>query len=150
MVLWDVNLLLYAAIPTSPHHARCRSLLLALLGGEEHFAISEFVLASFVRICTNPKAFDPPALPREALAFCQSLLSHPLAVKVAPGPRHWRIFEDLVLAAGVRGSDIADAHLAALAIEHGCSWWSSDRDFARFGGLRWHDPLLDAVSVHEP
>lgn len=149
MVLWDVNLLLYAAIPSCPHHRRCRSLLRVLVDGTEHFALSELVLSAVVRVATNPRVFDPPASPPEAFAFCRSLLSHPLAVRVAPGPRHWQIFEDLVSSTGIRGSDTTDAYLAALVMEHGCTWWSSDAGFARFPGLDWHDPLARAGTVNE-
>lgn len=149
MVLWDVNLLLHAAISSSPHHRRCRSLLESLVSGEERFALSELILSAVVRVATNPRVFDPPASPDEAFAFCRSLLSHPLAVNLAPGPRHWQIFEDLVSSTGIRGSDTTDAYLAALAMEHGCVWWSSDTGFGRFAALRWHNPLAEAGAVHE-
>ena len=141
MVLWDVNLLLYAAKPELPDHAQSRGLLQALLDEEEPFGLSELILAAVVRIATNPKVFQPPVSPASAFDFCRSLREHPQAVTVSPGPRHWQIFQDLVLSAGIRGSDTTDAYLAALAIEHGCEWWTTDTDFARFPGLRWHNPL---------
>lgn len=78
----------------------------------------------------------------DAFAFVDAWRRHPRAVRIALGERHWRIFHDLVLAAGIRGSDTTDAYLAALAIEHGCEWWTTDSGFARFEALRWRD-LLD-------
>lgn len=141
MTLWDVNLLLHAAKRESNHHAACRRLLQELVDSDQHFAVNSSILAAVVRISTNPRVFSPPASPNVALAFCRALLCHPRAVPVAPGTRHWSIFEDLVRAAGIQGSDTTDAWLAALAIEHGCEWWSADRGFARFPSLRWHNPL---------
>ena len=141
MVLWDVNLLLYASIPQSEHFGRCRPLLQRLVDGDEHFAVSELILAAFVRIGTNPRVFKPPADPAETFAICRALREHPQAVQLTPGKRHWEIFEDLVLGTGLHGSDTTDAYLAALALEHGCEFWTADNHFARFPGLRWHNPL---------
>ena len=141
MVLWDVNLLLHAAMPASPRHRRCRDLLEIVLDAPDPFAASQLILSSVVRIATNPKAFDPPASREQILAFCNAILDHPRAVRVTPGLRHWRIFEDLLMAARVRGADVTDAYLAALAMEHGREFWSADTGFARFPGLRWHNPL---------
>lgn len=141
MVLWDVNLLLYAAKPELPGHAQCRALLQRLLDEGEPFGLSELILAAVVRIATNPRAFQPPTSTASAFGFCQALRNHPRAVAIAPGPRHWQIFQDLVLSSGVRGSDTTDAYLAALAMEHGCEWWTADTGFSRFPGLCWHNPL---------
>ena len=66
---------------------------------------------------------------------------HPFTVSVAPGPRHWEIFEGLVVGHGISGSDSTDAYLAALAMEHGCEWWSTDEGFARFDRLRWRNVI---------
>lgn len=141
MILWDVNLLIYAATARSVHHARCRDLLSDLLAGDEPFALYDSILAAVVRITTNAKAFSPPASVESAFAFCGYLLQHPRTVLIAPGPRHWSLFADLVARARISGSDTTDAFLAALAIEHGATWWSSDSDFERFDALRWHNPL---------
>jgi toxin-antitoxin system PIN domain toxin len=141
IILWDSNLLLYAALPSTTHHERCRALLESVLSGEEHFAVSELILSSVVRVATNRKVLDPPASTDEAVAFCRSLIDHPSSVSIAPGPRHWQIYEDLVSASGISGSDTSDAYLAALAMEHGCQWWSSDEGYGRFEGLMWHNPL---------
>jgi uncharacterized protein len=144
MVLCDVSVLLQAAMSKSPHHATCRKNVSRLLGDGRPFAVSELVLASVVRIATNPRAFDPPANIESAFAFVRALRDHQGAVTIGPGERHFAIFEDLVRAANIRGSDTTDAYLAALALEHGCEWWTTDRDFARFPGLRWRNLLESA------
>jgi uncharacterized protein len=136
MVLCDVSVLLQAAMKKSPHHALCRRRVNSLLGGGEPFAVAELILAAVVRIATNPKAFKPPSTIDSAFAFARALRDHERAVVIGPGGRHFPIFEDLVRATGIRGSDTTDAYLAALALEHSCEWWTTDRDFARFPGLR--------------
>lgn len=73
----------------------------------------------------------------DALAFAAQLREPPNCVPVAPGPRHWEIFRRLCTESGVKGNLVPDAYLAALAIESGCEWVTTDRDFGRFTGLRW-------------
>lgn len=139
MQLPDVNVLIYAHREDGPEHERYAAWLRGLTGAPEPFAVSETVLARVIRIVTNPKIFDPPSPTRAAVAFCQRLVDWPRAVMVAPSRRHWDIFTDLC--ADVRGPLVADAHLAALAIEHGCELITTDSDFARFPGLRWRHPF---------
>lgn len=105
--------------------------------------MSELVLSGFVRVATHPRIFSPPAPVDRALAFATALRMQPNAVLLTPGPRHWEIFERLCLAAGAKGNLVADAYLAALAIETGSDWITSDRDFSRFPGLRWRHPLAE-------
>ena len=141
MILLDVNVLVHAFHEASPEHEAYRAWLETTVEADEPFGMSELVLSGFVRISTHPRVFNPPAPVGEALAFANALRSQPNAVIVAPGPRHWEIFEGLCVAAGVKGNLVADAYLAALAIESGCEWISGDRDFSRFPGLRWRHPL---------
>jgi toxin-antitoxin system PIN domain toxin len=141
VIAFDVNVLLQAFMPLSPHHARCRSVVQEVLGSGAGIGVSELVLAAVVRIATNPRVFRPPASTPRAFAFCAALLGHDHAVAIAPGARHWRIFRDLVEASGIRGADTTDAYLAALAIEQGCEWWTADAGFGRFAGLRWRNVL---------
>jgi len=103
--------------------------------------VAEFVLSSFVRIVTNSRIFDPPAPLQEALDFCDFVRNGENAVIVTPGPRHWDIFAELCLAAHAKAGLVADAYLAALAIEADCELITMDRDFARFPGLRWRRPF---------
>lgn len=144
MILLDVNVLVHAFHEASPEHAAHRVWLEAVVEADEPFGLSELVLSGFVRVATHPRIFDRPAPVREALAFADALRSQPNAVIVAPGTRHWELFERLCVAAGAKGNLVADAYLAALAIESGCEWVTSDRDFSRFPGLRWRHPLAAA------
>lgn len=141
MLLADVNVFLYAHRPESTDHDGYRSWLAAALVGVEPFGISEAVLASFVRIATHPRVYKEPTPPAVALAFCEAVLAAPSSVPVRPGPRHWPLFASLVKAAGARGNTVPDAYLAALALEHGATWITTDRGFARFPDLRWRPAL---------
>lgn len=87
--------------------------------------------------------FSPPAPVERALEFADALRASPTAVTVSPGARHWEIFERLCLTAGAKGNLVADAYVAALAIESGSEWITTDGDFSRFPGLRWRHPLAD-------
>jgi uncharacterized protein len=99
------------------------------------------VLTGFLRVVTHPRVFDPPSPIHHALRFVDELKSRPNATPIAPGPRHWGIFTGLCRDAGVKGDLVAHAALAALAIESGSEWVTTDRDYARFPGLRWRHPL---------
>ena len=94
-----------------------------------------------MRVATHPRIFSPPAPVGRAFAFATALRSQPNAVNINPGPRHWEIFERLCVATDAKGNLVADAYLAALAIESGSEWITTDRDFTRFPGLRWRHPL---------
>lgn len=149
MIAFDVNVLLQAFMPLSPHHERCRTLVEGVANAGKHFAVSDLVLAAVVRIATNPRVFKPPATTARAFEFADALKSHPQAVAIAPGARHWRTFRELVETARIRGSDTTDAYLAALAIEHGCEWWTADEGFGRFPGLSWRNVLESVPPAHE-
>lgn len=140
MVLPDVNVLVAAYRDDAPQHASCRSWLEAVLGGDEAFALSDLVLSGFLRVVTHARVFNLPSPPDEALKFANVIRNQPHCVPVRPGPRHWEIFSRLYRDADTRGNLIPDAYFAALAIEYGCEWITLDRDFARFGGLRWSRP----------
>jgi len=139
MQLPDVNVLIYAHREDAPEHHRYAAWLKALAEADEPFAVAEIVLASFLRIVTNGRIFDPPTPMATAIAFCQRLVDWPRAVLVVPSRRHWDLLADLC--ANIEGPLVADAYLAALAIEHGCELVTTDSDFARFKGLRWRHPL---------
>jgi toxin-antitoxin system PIN domain toxin len=136
----DVNVLVDAFREDSPHHARVGPWWRSVVASERSFALFDAVLAGFLRVVTHPRVFDPPAPLERALAFVHALESQPNAVRLRAGDRHWEIFERLCRESDARGNLIADAYLAALAIEQGCTWVTSDRDFARFRGLDWRPP----------
>jgi uncharacterized protein len=141
LILPDVNVLIHAFRRDSGRHAGCKPWLDALVEGDAQFGMSPLVLSAVVRITTNARVFREPSPLEEAFAFCASLLSQPHCERVTPGERHWDIFERLALEAAIRGPRVTDAWFAALAIEQGCTWITYDRDYARFAGLDWREPV---------
>lgn len=140
MILFDVNVLLNAHRVEQGDHEVARDLLQRTVADVRPYAVSEFILASFVRIATHRRALNPPTPLEEAVEFCNGLRSRPNARIVSPGPRHWGLFTDLCRRFDAAGNLASDAYLAALAIESGCEWVSFDRDFARFPELDWRSP----------
>jgi toxin-antitoxin system PIN domain toxin len=136
----DVNVLVDAYREDSPQHAAVAAWLRGVVDSHESFALFESVLAGFLRVATHPRIFDPPTPLEAAIEFSGALLAQPNCVVLRPGERHWGIFLELCLRAEAHGNLIADAYLAALTIEAGCVLVTSDRDFARFEGLRWQLP----------
>ena len=132
---------MYAFWREAPNHDEYRAWLEQLLAGVTAFAFSELVLSGFVRVVTNPRVFSPPADIDKALAFADAIRTHPAGVPAVPGPRHWDIFAGLCRAGRAKGNLVADANLAALAIESGSEWITTDRDYSRFPGLSWRHPL---------
>jgi uncharacterized protein len=110
-------------------------------GSSTAYGLSDLVLSGFVRVVTHPKVFTKPSSIAKAIEFTEQLRGQPNCVPVFPGPRHWDIFRALCVDGGVRGNLVPDAFLAAMAIESGCEWITTDRDFARFKGLRWRHPV---------
>jgi toxin-antitoxin system PIN domain toxin len=141
LILPDVNVLLYAFRADSDNHARYRRWLHDAIAADEPYGMSPQALASLVRICTNPRIFRKPTPLSEALAFASTLLKQSNCYAVTPGTRHWSIFERLCTRVGARGNLVQDAWFAALAIESGSEWITTDRDYAQFEGLRWRRPL---------
>jgi hypothetical protein len=141
LVLPDVNVLVYAYRQDAPHHTGCHDWLEATVNGDAAYGLSELVLSGFVRVVTHPKVFNRPSPLADALEFCEQLRERPNGVPVAPGRRHWQIFRDLCIGVGAKGNLVPDAYLAALAIESGCEWITTDRDYRRFKGLRWRHPV---------
>jgi toxin-antitoxin system PIN domain toxin len=141
VLLFDVNVLVYAHREDAENHIAYREWLETVINADAAFAISELVLSGFVRVVTHPKVFVKPSPVGDALAFAGQLRDQPNCVLLQPGPRHWDIFRRLCLESGVKGNLVPDAYLAALAIESGSEWITTDRDFSRFKDLRWRYPL---------
>lgn len=140
MILPDGNVLVYAYREDAPKHERYRRWLGRVLDGNEAYGLSDLVLAGFLRVVTHPRVFLPPSPVVHALVFAEALRDHPNCVPVTPGQRHWEIFTRLCREASAKGNLVPDAYLAALAIESGSEWMTTDRDYSRFPGLRWRDP----------
>jgi toxin-antitoxin system PIN domain toxin len=139
MQLPDVNVLIYAHRQDAPEHNRYAAWLRSLVESPEPFGMAEIILAGFLRIVTNPKIFQPATPMQTALSFCRTLIEWPRAVLLLPSRAHWDLF--VTLCTDIEGPLVADAYVAALAIEHGCELVTTDSDFARFKGLRWRHPL---------
>jgi toxin-antitoxin system PIN domain toxin len=137
----DVNLLLYAVDESSMHHERAKPWLESTLSGTEEVGFAWSVLLGFVRISTNPVAFGQALTADEALDFTDDWLDRSVATVVHPTNQHAAVLRRLLSPIGTAGNLTTDAHLAALAIEHGAELLSRDADFSRFEGLRWRDPL---------
>ena len=137
-----MNVLLYAHRADShPEHARYATWVAALATGAEPFALSVLVLTGVLRIATNPRIFPRPSTLDEALAFTGELVRQPMARLVGPGPRHWELLSELCRESGATAKLVADAAHAAVALEHGCTFVTTDADFGRFPRLRWRHPL---------
>jgi uncharacterized protein len=136
-----VNVLVYAAREDAPDHERYRAWLERALRSDEPFGVTSIVLSGFVRVVTHPRVFEVPSSIPIAFTFVDAIRGAPNAVPIEPGPRHFDLFARLCVEARARGNLVADAYLAALAIDAGCEWITTDRDFARFPGLRWRHPL---------
>lgn len=141
MILADVNVLIYAFRSDAERHDEYRAWLESVIHGAATYAVSPQVLASVVRICSHPRVFARPSRLHDAFEFGRVLLEQPNANVVTPGERHWGIFQSLCQQAGATGNLVQDAWFAALAIESGCEWITTDRDYARFPGLAWRSPL---------
>ena len=141
MLAPDVNVLVYAFREELPEHEACRAWLRSLVRSEAAFAVFDLVLSGFLRIVTHPRVFSPPAPLEAALAFVDVIRTRPNCVTLQPGARHWSIFERLCRETRAKGNLVADAYLAALAIESGCEWVTTDRDYSRFPGLSVSSPL---------
>jgi len=136
----DVNILVYAFREDAPDHDRYAEWLGALVNGDETYALADLVLSGFARVVTHPRVFRPPSTIVRALEFAEQVRSSPQCTIVSPGPRHWHIFARLCRTAGATGNLVPDAYLAALAMESGCEWITTDRGYGRFPGLRWRTP----------
>jgi uncharacterized protein len=140
--LVDTNLLLYAVDDTSVHHGRARPWLEDVLSGTETVGFAWNALLGFVRLITNPRVFTTPLTVDEALDIVEAWLVQPNATILQPTRRHAAVLRDLLGPLGTAGNLTSDAHLAALAREHGAQICSTDGDFARFPGVELVNPLL--------
>jgi uncharacterized protein len=143
MILVDANLLLYAYNPRAEQHEKSRIWLEAALSGPELVRFAWLTLWAFLRIATNPRVFERPLSAAEAAAAISSWLDQAAAGVVEPGERHWDILRGLVREGQTTGALVMDAVLAAIAIEHGATLCTTDRDFSRFANLKWSNPILE-------
>jgi toxin-antitoxin system PIN domain toxin len=146
MKLPDVNVLVGAFRQDVVGHAELRSWLEWTVAGDDVLGLTPAVMTGVVRVLTHSRVFAMPDSIAAAVEHVDRLRAAPGVIEVRPGERHWDIFRRLCIEADARGNLVSDAGHAALAIEHGATWVTLDRDFARFAGLRWEVPVMPSVS----
>lgn len=146
MILIDANLLLYAYNTSSEHHQAAKTWLQDVLSQPEPIRFSWLTILAFLRITTTPRIFPHALTIREALAIVLEWLSLPNVHTLNPTERHFEILNRLLPTGQASGPLVMDGELAALAIEHGALLCTTDRDFARFAGVRLFNPLLEGPS----
>ncbi len=140
MQIVDANVLLYAVNERSEQHDDAKGWLDQALSGRETVGFTWIALLAFVRLTTHPAVFPEPLSIEDAAAIVRAWLAQPTAVVVEPTARHTDVLEGLLSDLGTAGNLVNDAHLAALALEHGADIVSFDADFSRFEGIRWRQP----------
>lgn len=141
MIVVDVNLLIYAVNEDAALHERAKAWWESSLSSQTPVGLPWSVLLGFVRLTTNPRVMPKPITPSQAFAYVDDWLAQPIVSVVDATDHHWATFKELLAPLGTAGNLTTDAHLAALAIEHGARLYSTDNDFGRFKGLRWTNPL---------
>ncbi len=141
MILPDVNVLIYAFRGDSAEHIQYRRWLDSMINGESIYGMSPQILSSLIRICTNPRIYIQPSKLEESLHYCNILLEQPHCELIQPGPRHWMIFSRLCQEEKITGNLVPDAWFAALALESGCEWITTDGDYKRFKELKQRRPF---------
>ncbi len=141
-MLVDANILLYAEDALHPLNLQACAWWDEQLSGTGVICLCWTVLSAFIRIGTNPRVFEYPLSLEQALVRVQSWLDQPSTRIIRPTARHWSVFREMLNAGQAVANLVTDAHLAALAIEHGCELASTDSDFARFPKLKWKNPLI--------
>jgi len=141
-MLLDASILLYAVDRASPFHRAAEEWLTEQLNGPRRVGLPWQSLVAFLRISTHPRASASPLQPDDALRFVDGWLAADVTWVPVPGARHGALLTELAARYQVRGNLVTDAHLAALALEHGLTLCSADTDFARFAELTWTNPLV--------
>lgn len=141
MKLIDANVLLYAYDSDSAHHQQARTWLEGALDGQGPIRFALTTLMAFVRISTDTRVFQRPLDAAAACGHVAEWMAVPDVAVAEPTPDHWSVLARVAADGQARGPLMMDAHLAALAVEHGATLCTTDRDFQRFRGVRTLDPL---------
>lgn len=150
MIAPDVNVLLYAFREDAERHVEYHAWLQKAMNGSMPVALFEPVLASVLRVATHPAIYRPPSRRADVEAFLDTCLAAPAALPIRAELRHWGLFREMRDRTNCRGNLVQDAYLAALALEHDCTYVTTDKHFAQFPRLRWQHPLDHARSKHNP
>lgn len=141
MIVLDANILLYAYDAASNQHAKARAWVEEVLSGTDPVGLPWQTITAFVRIVTNPRLSGKRLTPSEVIDLVDQWVTQPNVRLLGPGDHHWSFLRQTILEGQARGPLITDAQLAALTIEHGGMLCTTDRDFSRFPGLRWQNPI---------
>ena len=141
MIVVDANVLLYAYNPASKHHESCRAWLEAAINGTEPVGLPWQTIMAFLRIATSPRVFERPLDCADAVLIVDEWLACQTVILVEPSQDFWRVLKEQLRDAQISGPLVSDAAMASLALEHGATICTTDRDFQRFRGLRLLDPL---------
>jgi hypothetical protein len=141
VIVVDANLLIYSYDTTAVEHARSAAWLESVLSGIGPIGLSWQTLSAFLRVVTNRRLPGKRVSVQEALGAVEEWLGQPNVRLLTPGNDHWPMLRRLIVEGEASGPQVSDAELAALTIENGGVLYTADRDFARFPGLRWVNPL---------
>jgi hypothetical protein len=141
VIVPDANLLLYAYDRNSDQHPSAGQWLRQILSGPDTVGLSWLTVGAFLRIATNSRLGRSQLPMTTAINIVDEWLAMRAVRLIVPGEGHWAILREILIAGRVQGPVTTDAQLAALTIEHGAMLYTNDRDFARFPGLRWVNPL---------
>lgn len=141
MIVLDANLLIYAYNSGSVHHTRARPWLEAMFSSVEPMGIPWQAVSAFLRVMTNPRLPTERFTPEQATRIVDLWLAHPCVRVLTPEDGYWPLFRRMVVDGQAPGVLVSDAEIAALTIEYGGVLHTADRDFTRFPGLRWVNPL---------
>lgn len=143
MILADVNVLVYAFDEEARNHEKYRTWLVDAISGPQPFALVDAVLTGFVRVVTDSRIYERPAIAAEALSFVGALVDSPISTWISPNGAVWDTLGHLVDGDdGISGKRVPDAYLAALALANGARLATADRGFSRYKGLTCFDPAL--------
>lgn len=141
MYLMDVNIFVYAHREDMLNHAQYRGWLEDVINSDSHYGYSPLILSGFLRVVTHKKVFENPSDLDDAMMFVEQITSQPNAIKILPTEAHWGIFKKLVSRYSAKGNDIPDLYHAALAIESGSEWVTTDKGFKKIKDLKSIYPL---------
>jgi uncharacterized protein len=141
MIIPDVNILVYAHNESSHFYDKAKAWWEACLNAEEGVLLPHICINGFVRLMTHPKILKEPLAVEEAIEMVDVWLRSGCVSMLAPGERHYSIYRDILIKAGVGGKLTTDAYIAAMGIENQATVYSNDNDFSRFQGVRWANPL---------
>jgi hypothetical protein len=144
MIVLDVNLLIYAYDKTCNEHERARAWVEDVFSGDETVGLRWQTISAFLRILTYPGTYGERFTMDQAIAIVEEWRALPHVRTLPQGNGYWRLFREMLVTGDVRGKLTTDAALAATTIEYGGILYTNDRDFARFPGLRWVNPLLES------